>query len=157
MDFFSKCDQIRSLLRTWLNLLKKSLMESLIFKRIFIFCAVKCEKSQECLQQSHLVIRGGSRTAATSKMELFVIIVNGFQWLTIMTKCFILDVEAVLDPPLVISFTFLLIEPSLFYREILTKFMLKDGVKLEGSKVLIHFILCSVIVIACRQLKQSIA
>ena len=44
--------------------------------------------------------RGGSRTAATSKMELFVIIVNGFQSLTIITKCSILDVAAVLDLPL---------------------------------------------------------
>ena len=47
-----------------------------------------------------LYIRGGSRTAATSKMELFVIIVNGFQPLTIITKCSILDVAAVLGPPL---------------------------------------------------------
>ena len=43
---------------------------------------------------------GGSRTAATSKMEGFVIIVNGFQPLTIITKRSILDVAAVLDPPL---------------------------------------------------------
>ena len=42
----------------------------------------------------------GSRTAATSKMEHFVIIVNGFQRLTIITKRFILDVAAVLDPRL---------------------------------------------------------
>ena len=48
------------------------------------------------------VIRGGSRPAATSKMERFVIIVNGFQPLTIITKRSILDVAAVLDPPLVI-------------------------------------------------------
>ena len=41
-----------------------------------------------------------SRTAATSKMELFVIMVNGFQPLTITTKSSILDVAAVLDPPL---------------------------------------------------------
>ena len=34
MDFFSKCDQIRSFLRIWSHLLKKSLMEK------FIFCAV---------------------------------------------------------------------------------------------------------------------
>ena len=33
-DFSSKCDQIRSFLRIWLHLLKKSLMEN------FIFCAV---------------------------------------------------------------------------------------------------------------------
>ena len=44
--------------------------------------------------------RGGSRTAATSKMERFVIIVNGFQPLTIITKRYILDVASVLDPPL---------------------------------------------------------
>ena len=47
-----------------------------------------------------IILRGGSRTAATSKMELFVIIVNGFQPLSIITKCSILDVAAVLDPPL---------------------------------------------------------
>ena len=46
------------------------------------------------------MVRGGSRAAATSKMERFVIIVNGFQPLTIVTKRSILDVAAVLDPPL---------------------------------------------------------
>ena len=45
-------------------------------------------------------IRGGS---ATSKIELFVIIVNGYQPLTIVTKCSILDVAAVLDPLLFIE------------------------------------------------------
>ena len=51
---------------------------------------------------NHMVTtcRSGSRTAATSKMELFVIIINGFQPLTIITKRSILDVAAVLDPPL---------------------------------------------------------
>ena len=44
--------------------------------------------------------RGVSRAAATSKMECFVMIVNGFQPLTIITKRSILDVAAVLDPPL---------------------------------------------------------
>ena len=48
-----------------------------------------------CLQR-----RGGSRTAATSKTERFVMIVNGFQPLTIITKRSILDVPAVLDLPL---------------------------------------------------------
>ena len=43
--------------------------------------------------------RGRSRTAATSKMKRFVIIVNGFQPLTIITKRPILDAAAVLDPP----------------------------------------------------------
>ena len=39
---------------------------------------------------------GGSRDDATSKMERFVIIVNGFQPLTIITKCSILDAAGVL-------------------------------------------------------------
>ena len=33
-DFFSKCDHIRSFLRIWSHLLKKSVMEN------FIFCAL---------------------------------------------------------------------------------------------------------------------
>ena len=50
-----------------------------------------------------IVFRGGSKTAATSKVELFMIIVNGFQPLTIITKSSTLDVTAVLDPPLVLK------------------------------------------------------
>ena len=45
--------------------------------------------------------RDGSRAAATSKMEYFVIIVNGFKPLTIITKHSILDVAVALNPPLV--------------------------------------------------------
>ena len=44
--------------------------------------------------------RRGSRTAATSKVELFVILVNEFQPLNIIRKSSTLDVAAVLDPPL---------------------------------------------------------
>ena len=44
--------------------------------------------------------RGGSRTAATSKVELFLIIVNRWKPLTIITKSSTLDVAAVLDPSL---------------------------------------------------------
>ena len=48
------------------------------------------------------VLRSGSRAAATSKMERFVIIVNGWKLLTIITKRSILDVAAALDPLLVL-------------------------------------------------------
>ena len=51
--------------------------------------------------------RGGCRAAARSKMERFVIIVNGSQPLTIITKCSILDLAAALDPPLTSSIPFL--------------------------------------------------
>ena len=36
-DFFSKCDQIRSIPRIWSHLLKKSLMENFIFLRSVLF------------------------------------------------------------------------------------------------------------------------
>ena len=45
-------------------------------------------------------LRGGSRAAATSKMERFVITVNGRNPLTIITKHYILDVAAPLDSSL---------------------------------------------------------
>ena len=41
--------------------------------------------------------RGGSRTAAASKIELFVMITNGFHPLTIITKNSILDIEVVVS------------------------------------------------------------
>ena len=52
------------------------------------------------VEKSNCNSRGGSRTAAGSKKELFVIIVNGLKPLTIITKSSILDVAAILDPPL---------------------------------------------------------
>ena len=44
-DFFSKCNQIRSFLRIWSHLLKKSLMKN------FILCAVKFDQLASCLDQ----------------------------------------------------------------------------------------------------------
>ena len=49
-----------------------------------------------CKSKQH--VRGESRAAVTSKMKRFVIIDNGFQPLTIITKCSILDAAAALDP-----------------------------------------------------------
>ena len=48
------------------------------------------------------IIRDGFRSAATCKMESFVIIVNCWKPLTIITKCSILDVAAALDLPLIV-------------------------------------------------------
>ena len=47
------------------------------------------------------MVRDGSRAAAISKMEYFVIIVNGWKLVTTITKHSILDIAAALDPPLV--------------------------------------------------------
>ena len=46
---------------------------------------------------------GGSRISATLKMEHFVIIVSGWKLLTIITKSPILNIVAVLDPPLLMA------------------------------------------------------
>ena len=53
--------------------------------------------------------KGGSRAAATTKMERFVIIVNGFKPLNVITKRSILDVAAALDPPLSQQFALLVL------------------------------------------------
>ena len=47
------------------------------------------------------ISRDGSRTTATSKMECFVIIANGWKPSTIITKLSILNVAAALDPSLI--------------------------------------------------------
>ena len=44
-------------------------------------------------------LRDGSGTAASSEIERFVIIANGWKPLTIIAKRSILDVASVLDPP----------------------------------------------------------
>ena len=58
------------------------------------------------------------RTTATSKMERFVIIVNSFQPLTIITKGSIRDVTAVLDPPLILLKTYLFFDSAHFIENI---------------------------------------
>ena len=58
----------------------------------------------------HMIhIKGGSRSAATSKMERFVIIVNGWKPLTIITKHSILNVAAAVHPPLHMLYLHLMI------------------------------------------------
>ena len=46
------------------------------------------------------IFSGISRTPVTSKIELFVLLVNGFQPLTNVLKSSILDIVRVLDTPL---------------------------------------------------------
>ena len=61
----------------------------------FLYCLLYGLVSLHWLQ-----VRGGFRAAAASKMERFVIIVNRFQPITIITKHSILNVAGILDPPL---------------------------------------------------------
>ena len=55
-------------------------------------------------------VRGGSRAAVTSKVERFLIIVNGWKPITIITKCSILDVATALDPPLFVIYLVLIVD-----------------------------------------------
>ena len=64
---------------------------------------IKDEKLQYYINREAAEVRGGSRTAATSQMEPFVITVNAWKLLTIITKRSILDVTSVLDLRLKIS------------------------------------------------------
>ena len=97
-DNFFKNAFFRSLILEWNNLdssIRKSrslgVYEQKILQLVLPYSAI----------QLHQYSRGGSRTATTSKMEGFVIIVNGQKPLTIITKRSSLDFVTVLDPSLV--------------------------------------------------------
>ena len=69
-----------------------------------------------------MIFRDGSRTAAISKVELFVIIVNGFHPLTIITKSSSLDVAAVLDPSLIFFAIFVNLRTlPLYYEKVIVQ------------------------------------
>ena len=61
---------------------------------------MKLSTSEEEWINLNIKTRGGSRTAAASNMERFVIIVNAWKPLTNIKKRSILDVAANLDPRL---------------------------------------------------------
>ena len=81
-------------------------MVSVLLTGICVFIRSNLEKCTVILYLDSRSIRGGSRAAATSKMECFVIIVLSFQPSTIITKHSILDLPAALDPPLSIMKSF---------------------------------------------------
>ena len=107
------------------KLIEKELRQQLFLRIVWWILNIKTKRNKRTLMsiikylyptlELHLTMnwisRGGSRTAATSKMERFVIIVNGWKrfviivngWkpLTIFIKRSILDVAAALDPPLI--------------------------------------------------------
>ena len=71
-DFFSKCDQIRSFLRIWSHLLKKSLMEN------FIFCAVINLFLINCTRGCHFELKKRVFTVH-DMIRVFCVPVNYFQ------------------------------------------------------------------------------
>ena len=73
---------------------------SAISYNVYLMSALQYPAQLDQVQMSRLQdrkTRGGSRAAATSKLECFVIIVKGWKPLIIITKRSILDVAAALD------------------------------------------------------------
>ena len=89
--------QVLSFVLLSVNLLKKELNCGYLFCLFLFFTGTY---SLQHLWSAASVFRCGCRTATTSKMELFVIIADSFQPLTIIIKSAILDIAAALDPPL---------------------------------------------------------
>ena len=78
--------------------------ESTLLVSIILSCLTTREDLLcKYIKQKQELVIDGSRTAATCKMERFVIIVNDGKPPTIITKRYILDVAAVLDPPLLVK------------------------------------------------------
>ena len=90
--------------KTWLeNFMSWKFMFICIYIYIYVYY-LKCSMvSISNRVMEWCILRGGSRAAATSKMECFVIIIDGFQPLAIITKCSILDVAAAIDPLLILE------------------------------------------------------
>ena len=95
-DFFSKCNQIR-----WKTVDLVTFTDEILNGKLYFLCSIIIRRTEKTLCSGTIIYRGGSRAAATSKMERFVIIVNGWKPLTIITKDSILDVAVTLDPPLI--------------------------------------------------------
>ena len=113
-DFLRIGENISEILR----FLSHSVVKRSINKCKFIICAfdeiVICNQSQNSsfiapdaqeevdtwvFRHIQDMYRGGSRAAATSKIERFVIMVNGSEPLIIIIKGSILDIAVALDPP----------------------------------------------------------
>ena len=82
--------------------ISKLFIDDSFCNRVLLNCIIVflCRMKNPTCKYNKYSNTGGSRTAAASKMGRFVIIVNGWKPLTIITKRFILDVAAVLDLPL---------------------------------------------------------
>ena len=66
-DFFSKCDQIYGKLRIWSHLLKKSLMENIIFCAVNIFVELHLQaRNQNYLKVREVAIKIGKKHSLTA-------------------------------------------------------------------------------------------
>ena len=74
MDFFSKCDHIRSFLKICSHLLKKSVMENSIFSAVKILWEGNIENFPKIFTEQ---LRGAFRTLSNILDEAVVRIANG--------------------------------------------------------------------------------
>ena len=86
------------------DLEKRLLKYSKVFtsKIYLVYCEFFDRRSSIYQFRIFIIFRVRSWIAATSKMERFVLIVNGLKLLTIITKFSILDVAAIIDPHLIL-------------------------------------------------------
>ena len=102
-----KHDKVVLLAKTKLNsievLISNALTDSQISHDEFVSVNIVLSEYDDIKEEIKYLktsTRGGPRTTATSKMEHFVMIVNGWKPITVVTKSSILDVAVVPDPPL---------------------------------------------------------
>ena len=68
-DFFSKCDQIRSFMRIWSQLLEKFLMENFVFSAVFSFINLT-PVNQKINLESHYLDHKGKKAKTSFPMDL---------------------------------------------------------------------------------------
>ena len=95
---------------------------------MFLYSVSSMPYQRYILSHEHF-FRGGSRAAATSKMERSVIIVIGFQLLTTITKRSILDAAAALDPPLLFDLQGCCLQQRSYLPHMNGVVRLKDGIR----------------------------
>ena len=83
-DFFSKCDQIRSFLRIWLHLLKKSLMETSSFVQCIISISSEKVRTTQVidmsLSQTRNTVLGNSGRLTVTRSQIAALLMALSMW-----------------------------------------------------------------------------
>ena len=95
-DFFCKCDQIRSFLRIWSHLLKKSLMENFIFCALLTICSclVKFRSSPSKVFLGKGVLKNVQQVYRTTPMPKWM--AASVKFIFIMTILFMIQLLTII-------------------------------------------------------------